>query len=69
MIEVEIQVIIKKVDFKKLVKKSGLTFRELSKRSGVSHTYICSLATGNSGVKRIKIETWNKLSPHLPPIK
>lgn len=69
MINIETNTVIKRTDFNKLVKKSGLTSKELSQKSGVPYTYISSLRTGNTRVKTIKNETWEKLKPYLPEIK
>lgn len=56
------EVIIHKVDLKKLRKKTGLSLRNLEKLSGVSLTQISAYENGRM---RMSIETWKKLTKIL----
>lgn len=55
------QTIIVKGDLRKLRKKAGLTFRELSELSQISFTHLCHIEQGLPTTQ----ETWHKIKTAL----
>jgi len=56
------RVIISEVDFKKLMKKSGLTLVDLERKSGVSRQAIWNAVNGKCVMKQ---KTWDRIKPFL----
>jgi len=56
------RVIISEVDFKKLMKKSGLTLIDLERKSGVRRATVWNAVHGKCVMKQ---ETWDRIKPFL----
>ncbi len=58
-----IQIVIPKIDFVKLLKKSGINPRELAKLSGISIQTIYNARNKKNYI--MSVDNWNKIKPHL----